>query len=123
MKERLTPDGLMSINVNAVSKDSKLLSAILQTLRSVFPYVTYAPTPGTYNYFIVASESPFDYTALERLPSNPYVTGLARDLAERSTSVEQIQGTILTDNRAPVELLTDAMFFTLVKESRLGEVL
>lgn len=123
IRDRLTPGGLMSINVNAVSEDSKLLTSMYETIASVFPYVTSAPTPGTYNYFIVASMSPFDFHALQKQPSDPYILELTRHIEERSKPVVVRNAAVLTDNRAPVELLTDAMFFTLLQESRLDELL
>lgn len=122
-RSRLVPGGILAINVNAVNEDSRLLQSVLSTLRSVFPFVSYAPIPGSYNYFVVASEHAFDYSQPLRTPRDSRIVELMQTLAGGVRQVsERRDAQVLTDNRAPVELMTDAMFFTLLKESRLNEL-
>ncbi|MFA6908687.1 MAG: fused MFS/spermidine synthase [Patescibacteria group bacterium] len=122
VRSRLTDQGLMAINVNAVNDDSRLLTSILSTIRSVFPYVYSAHYEDTFNYLIVASETPVNFDRPGIRPSSPYVAELMNRIQRDARGVDE-GGEILTDNRAPVELLTDSMFFTLIRESRVDEVL
>lgn len=96
------------MNVNAPQEDSALLQAITNTAASVFPFVYMTKAGSTWNWLVVASDQPLDYlSAASRLPEN------YGDVAESLLAVRRIMfdsgQQVLTDDRAPIELMTDKM--------------
>lgn len=113
VKNRMTGQGIVAMNVNAVSERSPLLLAITNTLASVFPHVTIVPVSGTYNFLVLAGNKEPDYEAfIKNLP--PEFNHVGNAIANRILWQKQEKGRILTDDKAPVELLTDALAFELL---------
>lgn len=109
-KSRLNPGGILVANVNAPLTTSPLLTSIVKTIESRFPYVDLYHVPLSWNRVIVASDQEIDWEgARSRLPEElgPVFAGVRNELSDIDSST----GTILTDDRAPVELMTDAMIF------------
>jgi spermidine synthase len=114
--DHLDEDGTVMINVGKVPGDDALAGAIAATMRSVFP-VVYSFPGGIYNQMVVATRSPSRPEDLgSRTGTMPTdVAGLAsRALAEMD--VVEPGGVILTDDRAPVEWLTDQMIIHYARE-------
>lgn len=109
VRARLTGRGVVMINVGRVPGDDALADAIAATMRDVFPAV-YSFPAGAFNQMVVATavpSAPADLAARSgAMP--PEVAELAGEVLERLTEVEP-GGTILTDDKAPVEWLTDQM--------------
>jgi spermidine synthase len=103
----LAPGGVVAMNVNAVDEKSPLLNAILHTLHSALPHTYIAHLPGAFNYLLVGSETPLDGARLRSFA----VPGLLRPLGAEVAAAWQADaapgGMLLTDDRAPVEFLTD----------------
>lgn len=91
----LKEDGLVAINVNAAASDAPLLLAIQHTMASVFDAV-YVGRANDYswNYLIVAGNREID----------------GKELNLEKISLDQ-DAFVLTDDRAPVEFMTDRMIF------------
>lgn len=118
-KDRLTPDGIIALNVNALTEDSELLQRMTASVRAALPYAYIIPIPNSYNFIVLGSIQPIDITIVtgERIPM-----GL-REIAavfvknfhawSPRDSVEP-----LTDNKAPVELMTDKSIAQALWESR-----
>ncbi|MDD4995448.1 MAG: fused MFS/spermidine synthase [Patescibacteria group bacterium] len=111
----LEPQGIIALNLNATSEESRLYRAITNTMAHNFKYVYTAPVADSFNYIIFCSDEPLEF---DRLLSHPAIVGRP-DLSEmihylslnsklvKFNSVEEL----LTDDRAPVEHMTDAMYF------------
>lgn len=117
VKQHLRPGGLVALNVNAVSPDSSLLLAIERTVAAVFPYTYQVPVPGSYNYVVIGTDLPVDAAALRALDGSS-VANVARTFAAGLVPVGRTQGLVLTDNRAPVEFLTDQMIWQVLPGGR-----
>ncbi|MBE3551750.1 MAG: fused MFS/spermidine synthase [Kyrpidia tusciae] len=115
LANHLTPRGVMAFNVNAVSPDSPLLLSLLKTVQEVFPHFVVIRVPDSYNYLVIAGRSPLHTEALRALGmGRSPVSSIAREaLAHLWTPTpEQLKrGMVLTDDRAPVEYLTDSMIW------------
>ncbi|EKD46281.1 MAG: spermidine synthase-like protein [uncultured bacterium] len=103
----LNSDGVLAINVNAFSDQSKLLQGFTKTLESVFPQVYLAKVSGISNYLLIGSFSGFSFAEAEKRTDNQEIKSMigeiiAGEIVERSENSE-----IFTDDRAPIELLTD----------------
>jgi spermidine synthase len=108
---RLTPDGIVMVNVGHPSTSGELEQVIAATLRAVFPHVGQDVVDAT-NVFVLASRHPIDpgliTTAVPTL--DPTLRPLAATVAARLGPAPG-GGTVYTDDRAPVEWLIDSSLF------------
>ncbi|MFH1822171.1 MAG: fused MFS/spermidine synthase [Patescibacteria group bacterium] len=116
-KSRLNKDGLMAINVNSTSQETDLLDAISNTIASVFKYTYITKVDeDSWNYMITASENELDFRSLTNLIKNKELQNLTPNIIAQTKSLKYIEEqTILTDNRAPIEFLTEAMALGYIK--------
>lgn len=129
VKSRLKPGGFMTINVGVVSTDTQLYKGITRTVRSVFPHTARIPIifdkAPFQNHIILASASPLDPKRLDpkvnplvgrmtKRSKNRYLPGVIRKMADGFTTVAENRVEVFTDDRAPVEVLTDFMIFDYV---------
>ena len=106
VKEHLSPGGVMVVNLNMRSdKEGNINEWLGDTIASVFPYVCTADVPGTTNRELFAAGtdrfSRFDTTSAAY---GQELNELMARVAQRLTPYES-GGRLLTDDRAPVELL------------------
>lgn len=114
IKARLTHGGLVALNVNAVQVDSPLLRAFEHTLHQVFPYVYRIKARGDFNYLIMGSQTPLSASRLQVIPDGTPLQSVARNWPAVLTPLTDAQvagGMVLTDDRAPIEMMTDSMIF------------
>lgn len=108
-RQRLAPGGIVALNVSTVPGDDRLAESIAGTLRAEFPQVV-TWQALTFNQFVVGLTAPLSQAEFSaRLASAPRdlmpLTQLfARDLREASVAKRP-----WTDDRAPVEWITDRM--------------
>jgi spermidine synthase len=115
--ERLADGGVMSINVGSTPDDPRINEAVAATMRDVFPFVARYRAED-FNEVIVGVDDP-DIT-LEELRERIRSSDLADqddlrrlfdDFADGMHEVEPDDDKVLTDDRAPVEWMTDRMIF------------
>jgi len=108
VSQHLNENGVVAMNVNAASPDSKLLRSITNALNLVFKNVAIIPDQSnSYNYLVLASDTEIIF------PVQP----ISEDLANMSTyaqaNIQKVnfdsQYDILTDDRSPIEFYTDWM--------------
>ena len=104
-RERLTPGGILALNVSAVPGDERLLEGIAGTLTYEFPSVGLWPALR-FNKFLLASDRPLRLAA-PQVPRGlePLWELLRRDLRPVTHRAKRPW----TDDRAPVEWVTDRM--------------
>ena len=107
--DHMTDDGALMINVGKTPGDSAVADAIAATMRDVFPSV-YTISAGSFNQLVLATKEPSSIRDFRgRFALMPAeVARLASAAAPRFEAVDP-GGTILTDDKAPVEWLTDQM--------------
>ena len=110
-RSRLKEDGLMALNVIGDVQDDPLVTYFKETVRSVFHETASTQMEGNYNHMIIASPSQISWQNLERSPE-PLKT-IADHLLIKHQSVNKTDH-ILTDDRAPVEYLTDQFLFKTI---------
>lgn len=113
--EHLYDDGVVAINVGRTPEDRRIIEALVGTIRSVFPSVYVVDVPDTFNTLIYATKSPseaenlvMNIFALEEQNASPVLLNILR------RTVSQLQPTpesdiVYTDDRAPIEFLTNSM--------------
>lgn len=110
LRDHLEGGGLVAMNVNALNEDSELLQAIGTTLCEVFPLVYIVHVSNDYNFMLIASEYPVHPPSPDSMAVwNPVLEETARVFEPAFKPFNPENGLILTDNRAPVEFLTDMM--------------
>lgn len=119
--EHLTPQGVVAINVGRAPDDERLLAGLVATVKTVFPSVYVIDVPDSFNSIIYATKQP---TKVENLSQN------YQELKERSDQTEMGQraveiamnnlrpvpssGEVFTDDRAPIEWITNHMVLQYV---------
>jgi len=114
VRDRLTEDGVVAINVGRTTTDRRLVDALTATLLQVFPTVHAMDVPQSFNTILVATQQPTANTNLAEnlsrlsIDTNPLLTdalvwGVAQIVPTNASDV------IFTDDRAPVETLVDSL--------------
>ncbi|MCC6617208.1 MAG: fused MFS/spermidine synthase [Anaerolineae bacterium] len=114
VRDRLTDDGVVVINVGRTQSDRRLVDALTATLLEVFPSVEAMDVPLSFNTILVATVKPSDSTNLDAnlaaLPAD--ASPLLRqtlELAAASRVPVAPSDLVFTDDRAPVERLVDSL--------------
>lgn len=114
-RSRLTAGGVLVANVNAPHDTSPLLRSLGTTIGSVFPVVDRYRVPHSWNTVFLASQFSLDWDAAGvRQPDMLRSTFDAVKAMRQRTPLAS--GLLLTDDRAPVELMTDAMLFDAFRQ-------
>ncbi len=114
--DHLTPEGVMVLNVGRTPTDQKLLSSLAATIQSVFPSVYIVDVPGSFNSMIYATKSPTDPAYIQRnLVALENAEGIDPTLLDAvRTAADHLReppggGVVFTDNKAPLEWITNQM--------------
>ena len=67
LRDHLTPDGVIAINVGRTRTDYQMVDAMAKTAAEVFPSVHVIDVPGSFNSIVYATNQP---TSLENLRAN-----------------------------------------------------
>ena len=109
VQERLAPGGIVALNVAAVPNDKRLVRAIGTTLSRELPQVLEWPALR-FNTIVLGLTDPLAPDELERrLLEGPPDLASLRELLARDARPLTASGRPWTDDRAPVEWLTDRM--------------
>jgi spermidine synthase len=115
-RERLAPGGVLALNVAAVPGDERLSEAIGSTILAAFPQA-WRWKPLRFNELVLAFDGRVEQEELLRRveAANPAVASLV-PLFQRDLEPVRSEAGILTDDRAPVEWLTDRMIIDFIAE-------
>jgi spermidine synthase len=114
--EHLTPGGIVVRNVAAVPDDKRLVHAVGGTLAAEFPQVLEWPALR-FNSFLIGLTKPLSTSErARRLARGPRDLAPLRDLLARDAREVSPSGDPWTDDRAPVEWLTDRMIVEYAAE-------
>lgn len=117
VKASLEPGGMTAINVNATGPDSRLLKSIANTMAYIFPAVYITPVSnGNLNYVLTATDVSLNFTGLAGRVKDQrlYEIALAYEDSTRQDFGVSAQA-VLTDDRAPIEFMSDLMFWDYLK--------
>jgi hypothetical protein len=116
VRERLRPGGIVALNVAAVPDDERLVRAVGGTLAAEFPQVLQWPALR-FNTLVLGLVEPLSSSELqERLERGPADLASIRDLLARDVRPVEMAADPWTDDRAPVEWLTDRMIISYAAE-------
>ena len=118
VRDHLSNRGVLTVNVGHSPQNRRVLEAIARTMNRVFDSV-YAFDTGEFNTALVATSRKTDPEVMwKNLSEAPKaVRPLTVDVALNMKSIEG-SGPILTDDRAPVEWMTDLMILDYVQDKK-----
>lgn len=106
--QKLTPNGLAAMNVATSTKNQILLQALTNTQLEIFKnvYITsvHGPDQAVGNYIITMANTPADFSSLTS--TNTELQSLIGRAKNTTQAAKKPGVRILTDDRAPVDLLT-----------------
>lgn len=122
--DHLAPDGVLVINVGRAPGDRRLIDGLATTLRTIFPSIYVMDVPGTYNSMVYATLQPSDSAALQ---ANTYALAVRGDvhpllteslwLTWSNLQPPPAETMVFTDDRAPIEWLTNNLILNFLLES------
>jgi spermidine synthase len=107
-RERLTPGGILALNIASVPGDQRLLDGISGTLTYEFPSVAVWPALR-FSKFLIAFDEPRAVTPVRAAEVDARLRPLVQLLARQLRPVTAKADRPWTDDRAPVEWVTDRM--------------
>jgi spermidine synthase len=119
VRDHLTSDGVVAVNVGRTAEDYRLVEAMLSTLLQVFPSAHVIDVPNSFNAIVVATVQPSrPGNLVANLPGLEgdeflYPAALQAVANLRPTQPSQV---IFTDDRAAIELMTNALLFDFFLE-------
>ena len=111
----LEPEGVVVINVGRTAEDRRIVEAMVGTMAAVFPSVYVVDVPSTFNTILYATRQPTNsdnlaqnWVRLEQAGAPPTLLDAVAAAVEnlRPTSASSI---VFTDDRAPIEQLTNSL--------------
>lgn len=120
--ERLSDRGVLAVNVGRAPDDRRLVEAVGSTMQQVFPSVHAVDVPGSLNTILIGTRQPtaFDNLVqqLQNLPADaPPILRDALLAAAGNRSSLMGSGPVLTDDRAPVETISDSIVLRYLLEA------
>jgi predicted membrane-bound spermidine synthase len=112
VREHLTHDGVVAINVARTESDYALVDAIAGTMKAVYPSVHVMDIMSNLNSIVVGTKQPTDLRVVEErlaAQSDPVLSDVVRRASGRIWEFTRPVGTILSDDQAPVEQIVHAV--------------
>jgi spermidine synthase len=129
VRERLDSDGVVTINVARLPDDRRLIEGLAATLQAVFPSVYVTDVPFSMNSILFATVRPTtirnlldNFEALQAASDVPLELLTVLDWTIQNLQATPTGGMVYTDDRAPIELLTNAMVIQFVLSGRLPQL-
>jgi spermidine synthase len=116
VRRKLTPGGVVVVNIGHPSGSRDLDRVLAATMRTAFPFVARDEVKAT-NTLGVASTAPLSTARMQAAPAPPGLGHLAAGVGARLRPALP-GGAVYTDDRAPVEWLVDA---SIVRVAANGE--
>lgn len=127
--DHLTADGVMVINVGRAPEDRRLVNALSSTILSIFPSLYVVDLPGTFNSLLYATRQPTtpqnlyqNFECLKNSSSPPELLLTTGSVAITSLQPAPASATIFTDDKAPVEWITNNMVLRFLLSPAMEEL-
>ncbi len=125
--DHLNPDGVVVINVGRSPGDRRLIDGLGTTLETIFPSIYVMDIPNTFNSMIYATLQPTEAVNLEQ---NLSALSLGKNINEllvnsMTSTLNNLQPApkstvVFTDDRSPIEWITNTMILNFLLEGEMG---
>jgi len=112
VRDRLTRDGVVAVNVARTEADYALVDAIASTMRTVYPSVYVVDTQGNLNSIVLATTQPTELPVIKAqlaALSDPVLKDVVLRASDRIWEFAKPVETVLSDDHAPVEHIVHAI--------------
>lgn len=117
----LTENGVLAINIGRAPSDRRLINDLAATIRTVLPSTHVMDIPNTFNSILYATKQPTSMETLainlSLLKSDPHAPPLllqAGQVAVDGLQPDPIGGEVYTDDRSPVEWVTNSLVINFI---------
>ncbi len=123
IRSHLSPTGSVWFTTGHTMTDYRLVQAFVNTLSQVFPTVYTIDIPGSLNTEVVATMSPTSVDTLrqnlDQVPSDSLLATVASEiLPQIRLAHAQPGGVVFTDDRAPIEQITDQLIINYLEQGQ-----
>ena len=129
VRQHLTDDGVLVINVGRSPNDRRLIDGLVGTISQVFPSIYVMDVPNSFNSIIYATVQPTEinnlYQNLIHLYTEPGIHPLLLHSLERAVvylKPTPASSVVYTDDRAPIEWITNNMVLSYVLFGDMGSL-
>lgn len=120
IRAHLSPTGVVALNTGHTAHDFRLVQAFVNTMSQVFPSVYVFYVPGTFNAEVMATMQPTSIetfrSSLARFPSTTVMGQVANEVIPAVTQGRPDGGLVFTDDRAPIEQITDQLLLNYIQQ-------
>jgi predicted membrane-bound spermidine synthase len=124
--DHLSDNGALVINVARILDNRRLVDSLYTTIHAVYPSVYIVDIPDTLNSMIFATRQPTqadnlidNYIALSENSDTPSLLLSTLETAVLNIQPEPLDGTLFTDDKAPVEWITNAMIMDVFSSNQI----
>jgi len=120
IRSHLSATGVVALNTGHTTNDFRLVQAFVNTMSQVFPSVYVFNVPGTFNTEIMATVQPTSITAfrnnLAQFTPDSIMGRVASEVTPQVTQGHPDGGIVFTDDRAPIEEITDQLLLNYIQQ-------
>ncbi|MGJ3240446.1 MAG: spermidine synthase [Anaerolineae bacterium] len=119
VRDHLTDEGVVVINVGRTNTDRRLVDALTNTLSQVYPTIHAVDVPGSFNTILIGTQvesvSTNLFDNIDALPDETHPL-LRQVLQDTSANLVEASASdvLFTDDRAPVETITDSLVLNFI---------
>jgi predicted membrane-bound spermidine synthase len=125
VRNHLTADGVVAINVGRTFEDRRIIEAMAGTLKSVFPSVHLVDVPDTFNSILYATVQTtsfenllYNYAYQKEMNADPLLLEILERTIMNLQPVPE-SSIVFTDECAPIEQLTDSIALRFVLQGNI----
>jgi len=120
IRSHLSSTGVVALNTAHTTHDYRLVQAFVNTMSKVFPSVYVFDVPGTFNTEIMATVQPTSITTfrqnLAQFTPSSVMGQVASEVSAVVTQGHSDGGMVFTDDRAPIEQITDQLLLNYIQQ-------
>ena len=120
IRSHLSASGVVALNTAHTTHDYRLVQAFINTMSQVFPSVYVFNVPGTFNTEIMATVQPTSITTfranLAQFSPTSIMGQVASEVSPVVTQGHSDGGIVFTDDRAPIEQITDQLLLSYIQQ-------
>ena len=120
IRSHLSTQGVVAINTGHTTHDFRLVQAFVNTMSQVFPSVYVFDVPGTFNAEIMGTMNRTSIdtfrSSLSSIPPTTVMGQVANEVVPVVTQGHPDGGLVFTDDRAPIEQITDQLLLNYIQQ-------
>ncbi len=129
MRDHLSPDGVVVINIGRSPGDRRLIDSLYATIATVFPTLYVTDLSDSYNSILFATMQPTtvqnfmdNYMYLYTDPATPQF--VLQIMAQTYAGLQPApsEGMVFTDDLAPIEQITNSMVLNFLLSGKVNDL-